>query len=75
MSYISKEEAIASINKLVETTRFSSLPEVIEAISSLPDSEEFADLQHFKDSSIGLWCTDKPELIPEEIKHLFFQIK
>lgn len=37
--------------------------------------EIIADLQHFKDSSIGLWCTDKPEIIPENVKHLFFQLK
>lgn len=33
------------------------------------------ELQHFKDTSVGLWCTDKPEAIPEDKKHLFFQLK
>lgn len=32
------------------------------------------DLTHFRDSSIGLWCTDKPELIPDNVKHLFFRL-
>lgn len=36
-------------------------------------------LEHFRDSSIGLWCTDKPEIlesIPEEIKkRYFFKLK
>lgn len=33
------------------------------------------ELKHFKDSSIGLWCTDKPEIIPKDKKHSFFQLK
>lgn len=33
------------------------------------------ELQHYHDSSAGLWCTDKPEAIPEEKKHLFFQLE
>lgn len=35
----------------------------------------YNELQHFKDSSLWLWCTDKPEAIPEDKKHLFFQLK
>lgn len=34
-------------------------------------SEKIKELQHFKDSVIGLWATDKE---PEN-KDLFFQIK
>lgn len=37
--------------------------------------QEQRDLLHFYDSHVGLWATDKPEMIPEDIKHLFFQIK
>jgi hypothetical protein len=33
------------------------------------------ELQHHKDTTVGLWATDRPDLIPEDIKHLFFQIK
>lgn len=32
-------------------------------------------LEHHRDSTVGLWATDKPEKIPENIKHLFFEIK
>lgn len=39
------------------------------------EEEQIKDLVYFKDTTIGLWATDKPELIPENIKHLFFQIK
>lgn len=31
-------------------------------------------LEHHKDTTVGLWATDKPELIPQEIKDLFFKI-
>jgi len=31
-------------------------------------------LLHYKDSTVGLWVTDRPDLIPDDIKHLFFQI-
>lgn len=32
-------------------------------------------LQHYQDSSVGLWCTNLPEAIPADKKHLFFQLK
>ena len=35
---------------------------------------EYNKLQHHYDSTIGLWCTDKPEIIPKDKKHLFFQL-
>jgi len=35
----------------------------------------FKDLLHYRASSVGLWCTDKPEIIPENIRHLFFELK
>ena len=31
-------------------------------------------LQMHRDSTVGLWATDKPEIIPAESKHLFFEI-
>jgi len=48
--------------------------EVIQQLKTTIDEEEFNKLQHHKASTIGLWATDKPEIIPEDIKHLFFQI-
>lgn len=35
---------------------------------------ELDSLRHHKDTTVGLWATDRPELIPEEVKELFFQI-
>ena len=31
-------------------------------------------LQHYADSTSGLWCTDRPDLIPEEYRGLLFMI-
>lgn len=36
---------------------------------------DIGSLKHYRDTTIGLWCTDKPEIIPEDKKHLFFQLK
>ena len=41
----------------------------------ISDVKKLSDLQHFYDSSVGLWCTDRPDMIPEDIKHIFFQLK
>jgi hypothetical protein len=36
--------------------------------------EQNIKLMHHKDTTVGLWATDRPDLIPESIKDLFFQI-
>ena len=36
--------------------------------------EQNIKLTHHKDTTVGLWATDRPDLIPENIKDLFFQI-
>ena len=36
--------------------------------------EQNVKLMHHKDTTVGLWATDRPDLIPENIKDLFFQI-
>lgn len=36
--------------------------------------EQNKKFEHFKDRSVGLWATDRPDLIPESIKDLFFEI-
>jgi hypothetical protein len=45
---------------------------VIEKQSEL--KEQNKKLLHYKDTTMGLWATDRPDLIPESIKDLFFQI-
>ena len=32
------------------------------------------DLQHFRDSSVGLWCTDRKDLIKDE-QNIMFNLK
>ena len=29
--------------------------------------KELKELRHFHDSSVGLWCTDRPDLVSEKI--------
>jgi hypothetical protein len=36
--------------------------------------EQNIKLMHHKDTTVGLWATDRPDLIPESIKDLFFKI-
>ncbi len=36
--------------------------------------EQNIKLMHHKVTTVGLWATDRPDLIPENIKDLFFQI-
>ena len=31
-------------------------------------------LEHHKSTTVGLYATDRPDLIPDDIKHLFFKI-
>jgi len=33
--------------------------------------EEFKRLQHHEDTTIGLWCTDRPDLIDDPKKVMF----
>lgn len=45
---------------------------VVEKQSEL--KEQNKKLLHHKDTTVGLWATDRPDLIPESVKDLFFQI-
>ncbi len=45
---------------------------VVEKQSEL--KEQNTKLLHHKDTTVGLWATDRPDLIPESVKDLFFQI-
>jgi hypothetical protein len=65
-----------------ETKQTGEIPEWWGGITTLSMNavtqfeKEHKDLQHHKDTTVGLWATDRPELIPQELKEkLFFQIK
>jgi hypothetical protein len=45
---------------------------IVEKQSEL--KEQNKKLMHHKDTTVGLWATDRPDLIPESVKDLFFQI-
>lgn len=44
----------------------------VEKVSDLKSQN--LKLEHHKATTVGLWATDRPDLIPQEIKKLFFQI-
>ncbi len=40
------------------------------------DSNDYVKaLEHHEATTVGLWATDRPDLIPEDVKELFFEIK
>ena len=39
------------------------------------DKSKIEDLEHYKTLTAGMWATDRPDLIPENIKHLFVQLE
>jgi hypothetical protein len=53
--------------------------EVVDKDNALKAMEMFAkevtkDLTHYRDTTKGMWATDRPDLIPEEIRHMFVQL-
>ena len=53
----------------------NGIAEFIEIYFIEKESDFIRDLQYHKDTTSGLWATDTPELIPDNIKDLFFQLK
>ena len=46
-------------------------------LDSIPEEineEKLKKLEHHKSTTVGLWATDKPEMIPEGLKKWFFRI-
>jgi len=59
-----------SFHRLYISGQFSSKLEKQSEIK-----EQNIALLHHKDTTVGLWATDRPDLIPDEIKNVFFQIE
>ncbi len=38
------------------------------------DAYKIKKLEHHEATTVGLWATDKPEIIPDDIKDYFFRI-
>jgi len=45
-----------------------------DLIRKLQGKDVVAKLVHHKDTTVGLWATDKPEAIPDDIKDLFWEL-
>jgi len=77
----SQDSPLDQLKRIVENRQASNNLEGKKKIS-LDDifdkNEQFKlieFLQHHYDFTIGLWCTDSPEVIPENKKEYFFQIE
>ena len=64
--------AIEKDNSFLDGFKESESDEMYKLLMSLPDV--IKDLQHHKDTTIGLWATDRPDLI-EDPKSVLFEIK
>jgi hypothetical protein len=53
--------------ELAEVEKFNAKMAELEA--------EMLNLSNHRDSTVGLYAMDKPDLIPEDLKHWFFTIK
>lgn len=62
----------ASIGSFMRLYIYGSYSYQVEKVSNLKGQN--LKLEHHKDTTVGLWATDKPDLIPQEIKELFFEI-
>lgn len=62
--------SVGSYLRLYVTGKYS-----YEVVKNSEMKEENIALMHHKDTTVGLWATDRPEMIPEDIKHIFFEIK
>jgi len=62
----------ASIGSYARLYIYKNYTYEVEQLSDLKSQN--LKLEHHKDTSVGLWATDRPDLIPKEIKDLFFEI-
>lgn len=62
--------SVGSFIRLYIATEYNYMVEQNPIIES-----KLKDLEHHKDTTVGLWATDKPELIPESLKDMFFLIE
>jgi|GEM_PF-5693066 len=67
---MSQAPSAGSYQRLYICGKFSYIVEKQSEIK-----EQNIKLLHHKDTTVGLWATDRPDLIPSEIKKLFFQIE
>ncbi len=68
-----KQETI--LDEIIRTFRYADIEKVIEILIAerQRDSLIIKKLQHDKDTTVGLWATDRPDLVIDE-KKIMFQI-
>lgn len=78
------KELIEWMDKAIETleNQYSlSVAAGIRAAKSQAESlidmepDQIKELEYHRTTTVGLWATDRPDLIPDNIKDLFFEIK
>ncbi len=64
------------IDEILSNIRFNDVSKVLEILiaEKLRDERIKKHLTHFKDTSTGLWCTDRPDLINDK-DNLLFELK
>lgn len=60
-------------DEIIRSIKYSDMEKVLEILVSqkLYDEKVKRHLKHFKDTSIGLYCTDRPEKVNDPEKMLF----
>jgi hypothetical protein len=60
-------------DEIIRNINFFDMVKVLEILASqkLYDEKVKKHLKHFKDTSTGLWCTDRPEKVSDPEKMLF----
>lgn len=62
------------VNDIIDDAIICRLKEIHPVVirKIIEGDKEHQKLVYFKDTSIGLWVTDKPDKIPKEIKKKYF---
>lgn len=56
------------------TTAIAIARELAQTLSDDRQRAAIAKVLHELEAHVGLWATDRPEMIPDDIKHLFFEV-
>ena len=64
------------VDEILTNITYADVSKVLEILvaEKLRDERIKKHLKHFKDTSVGLWCTDRPDLINDK-DNLLFELK
>lgn len=78
---ISDEEAINILVSIFDAVDAPDIVDEVDAesrknalIMAIKSLEKKKENDHFRARTIGLHATDRPDLIPEKLRHVFFEI-